>query len=193
MARTKVKAPQWKKPKSAKKLSSLGKEQGVWKPPDIDEVPQRVAALVDDELQLLTNTLGDERLAKRVLKLKKKFPDGTTLELTIMEYLDRKRISYEFQKWLLGGRAIRGGQVVDFAVDLGLSVMILEAQGSYWHNRPGSTPRDRAQRFALLGLSVWGKKVTRVIEVWENRIMQPNKAMRERTLNLALQGIELGQ
>jgi hypothetical protein len=189
----KVKVAEFKKPQGLKRLPGLGKTVKAKPLPDLDDGPERVENLVDTELTRLTDALGDGRLAKKLLKLKKQFPDATMLELAIMEFLDRKQVRYEFQKWLLGGRKIRGGQVTDFTVDMGTYVIIIEAQGSYWHNRPGSHANDEAQKFALLGLSVWGKKIKKVIAVWEQRIMQPNKTKREQTLQLALSGIEVGQ
>lgn len=182
-----------KKPKGLKGLSGLGKAERAQPLPDLDSGPQRVASLVDDALANLTRALGDEQLAKRILKLQQKYPDASKLELVIMEWLDRKRVKYEFQKWLLGGRKLKGGQVVDFALDQGTGVIILEAQGGYWHTRKGSIAHDKAQKLALLGLSVWGKPVRKVIEVWESRIMIPNQARRDQTMQLALLGIEVGR
>lgn len=185
--------PKVAKPKAFKKLPGLGKAQGGEPLPDLDDGPERVASLVDDELARLTDALGDEALAKKVLNLKKKFPDASTLEVAIMEFLDRKRINYVFQQWLLGGRALKGGQVTDFIVESGATMTVWEAQGNYWHSRPGSVAHDEAQRFALIGLSFRGKRISAVIDIWESRIMQPNKAMREQTLNLAVMGVELGK
>jgi hypothetical protein len=109
----------------------------------------------------------------------------------VMEWLDRKGVKYEFQKWLLGGRALRGGQVVDFAVDLGVSTLIWEVQGNYWHMRPGKPQVDEAQKFALLGLSVFGKKVTGVVALWESRLI--DKYKRNHVMEMAMAGIELGK
>lgn len=191
MARSQVKAPQAKKPAGYKKLSGLGSSK-IYKAPDISVPPPQLASLVDNELQSLTLQLGgDEKLAKRILKLKKLWPLGTYPELVTMDWLDHNHIKYEYQKWLLGGRVLRGGQVVDFAVDLGTSVMILEVQGVYWHTRPGKVQLDEGQRLALLGLSVWGKKIRTVVEVWDSRIMDKHK--REQAFRMALSGIELGQ
>lgn len=185
--------PKFKKPKALKALKTFGKKEKLPPLPDLDEGPQRVASLVDDEEARLTNAVGDRQLAKKILKLKQKYPDATTLELAIMEYLDRKRIKYIFQQWLLGGRILKGGQVVDFIVQKNANWLVIEAQGNYWHTRGGSEEKDRAQAFALLGLSFQGKKISKVVSIWESRIMQPNKARREQTLQLALMGIELGR
>jgi hypothetical protein len=188
----KVKAPEFKKPKALKGLSGLGRKHKQPPLPDLDSGPERVASLVNDELANLSRALGDdEKLAKKLLKLKQKFPDGTMPELVVMEWLDRRGIKYEFQKWLLGGRVLRGGQVVDFALDLGTSTLILEVQGNYWHTRPGKVQLDEAQKFALLGLSVFGQKVSRVVAVWESRLMDKHK--RNHTMEMALAGVELGK
>jgi hypothetical protein len=189
----KVKVPKLAKPKGMKKLPGLGKAQGGEPLPDLDDGEERVASFVDDELARLTDTLGDEQLAKKCLHLKQKFPDASMLEIVMMEWFDRKHVKYVFQQWLLGGRILRGGQVTDFIVDLGGSAMVIEAQGNYWHSRPGSVQHDLEQKFALLGINIWGKKIEMVINVWESRIMQPNKAMREHTMNLAMMGIEVGK
>jgi hypothetical protein len=187
----KVKTPVYKKPDSFKGLPGLGKKKRQQPLPKLEDTVQLVANLVDDELANLTRAVGDEKYAKKLLKLKKKFPDGTMPELVVMEWLDRKGIKYEFQKWLLGGRAIRGGQVVDFALDLGVSSMIWEVQGNYWHSRQGKPQIDEAQKFALLGLSVFGKKVTRVVALWESRLM--DKYKRNNVMEMAMSGIELGK
>jgi hypothetical protein len=190
----KVKTPVYKKPDSFKGLPGLGKKKRQQPLPKLEDTVQLVANLVDDELANLTRALGgDERLAKRILKLQKKFGgsiQGTVIELIIMDYLDRHNYKYEFQKWLLGGRAIRGGQVVDFAVDMGNRVIVLEPQGGYWHTRPGKVQIDAAQRLALMGTTIWGKKVV-VVEIWERRLM--DKHLRNPALEAAMAGIEVGR
>lgn len=179
-----------KKPKGLKGLSGLGRKEKLPPLPDLAEPPQ-IASVSDDELARLIDVLGDRNLAKKLLKLKQKFPDGTMPELVVMEYLDRNGVGYEFQKWLLGGRQLRGGQVVDFAVDRGTHTLIWEVQGTYWHTRPGNPQRDEAQKFALLGLSVFGKPVKGVISLWESRLM--SKYERKGVLEMAMSGIELGK
>jgi hypothetical protein len=189
-----VKAPTFTKPKALKGLPGLGRKHKQQPLPDLDSGPLRMESLVDNELANLTRALGgDERLAKRILKLQKKFGgsiQGTVIELIIMDYLDRHNYKYEFQKWLLGGRAIRGGQVVDFAVDMGNRVIVLEPQGGYWHTRPGKVQIDAAQRLALMGTTIWGKKVV-VVEIWERRLM--DKHLRNPALEAAMAGIEVGR
>lgn len=181
------------KPKSLKKLKGFGKQNQPKPLPDLDVGQETVANLVDDELARWTTALGSESLAKKLQKLRdKKYPDATLPELVCLEWLERKRYKFEFQVWLLGGRVLKGGQVVDVVVDVGARVMILEVQGNYWHTRPGAIQRDEGQKYALLGLTVWGKKVAGVIALWESRLVQPVASKREQVMQLAMRGIELG-
>lgn len=181
------------KPKGLKGLKGLGKTVKATPVRDLDSGPERIESLVDDELSRLTQVLGDEKLAKRILKLRAKFyatTSGTIPELIIMDFLDRKRIRYEFQKWLFGGRAMRGGQVVDFAIDSGTRVIVIEMQGTYFHSKPGKVGSDAAQRLALASTTIWGKKVV-LVEAWERRLLDKN--LRDPTLEAALRGQEMGR
>lgn len=182
-----------KKPDSMKGLSGLGKTTKLPPLPKPQQQAPRVENLVDQALMRLTDVVGDEKLAKRILKLKEKYPDASTLECAMMEYFDRKGIRYIFQQTLLGGRKVRYGQVVDFLIDKGAYVLVIEAQGNYWHTRRGKPQVDAAQRLALLGTTYRGKPIQQVVEVWESRIMQPKRSMRERTMSQALSGIGLGK
>jgi hypothetical protein len=83
--------------------------------------------------------------------------------------------------------------VVDIVVELSAGVVILEVQGNYWHTKPGMPMRDAAQRQALMGLKIYGKKVTAVIEVWESRLVQPVQSIRDDVMQCALMGIAKGK
>lgn len=178
------------KPKSMKGLPGIGGKRKQEPLPSLGEQPQRVQGMVDDALSRLAQELEDEQLAKKILKLKEKFPDGTIPELIVMEWLDRRGYEYRFQAWVLGGRVLKGGQVLDFAVDVGLHAIILEVQGRYWHTRPGKLEIDDGQKLALLGIQIFGKDVGAVIEVWDTRLL--DKRQKDRVMNLALAGIEVG-
>jgi len=178
--------------KGLPRLKSLGKAERIPPLPTLGEQPRRVAALVDDEILRLTNQLGDEALAKRVLKLQKKWPKGTTPELVVMDFLERRRVTYGFQVWVIGGRKIKGGQVLDFVVDQGRNVHIWEVQGMYWHLRQDKLATDAAQRMALMGIRIWGKKVGAVVELWDSRLATDNRAKRSQVMEAAMQGRELG-
>jgi hypothetical protein len=189
-----VKAPTFTKPKALKGLPGLGRKHKQQPLPDLDSGPLRMESLVDNELANLTRALGgDERLAKRLLKLKKKYFNtisGTIIELIVMDFLDRRGLKYEYQMAIFGGRSRRFGQVVDFAVDMGNRVIVIEPQGEYFHTRPGKIVWDAAQRLALLATTIWGKKVV-LVEIWENRLLDKHK--RGPALEAALNGIELGR
>ena len=178
------------KSKSMKGLPGIGGKRKQEPLPSLGQQPQRVQGMVDDALARLTQELQDEQLAKKVLKLKEKFPDGTIPELIVMEWLDRRGFEYRFQMWVLGGRVLKGGQVLDFAVDLGIRTLILEVQGRYWHTRPGKMEIDEGQKLALLGLEIFGKRVGAVVEVWDTRLL--DKKQKDRVMNLAIAGVEVG-
>lgn len=179
-----------KKPAAMKGLKGIGRRRKVEPLPKLGEQPDRIAGLIDDELAKLTRDVGDEQLAKRILKLQEQHPDGTIPELVVMDWLMRRGVKWDFQVWVLGGRVLRGGQVLDFVVDQGTKVMVIEVQGRYWHTRPGKLALDAAQKLALLGLTIWGKSVAGVVEVWDSRLL--NKHQRNRTMEMALAGVELG-
>jgi hypothetical protein len=189
-----VKAPTFTKPKALKGLPGLGRKHKQQPLPDLDSGPLRMESLVDNELANLTRALGgDERLAKRLLKLKKKYFNtisGTVIELIVMDFLDRRGLKYEYQMAIFGGRSRRFGQVVDFAVDMGNRVIVIEPQGEYFHTRPGKIVWDAAQRLALMGTTIWGKKVV-LVEIWERRLM--DKHLRNPALEAAMAGIEVGR
>lgn len=180
------------KPKDLRGLPGLGRPAKQPPLPNLEASLPTYAVNQDDELLRLSNLLGDPRLAKKLIHLKaKKYPDATLPELVALEWLERRQIPFVFQQWLLGGRAIRGGQVVDMVVDAGPEVLIWEIQGDYWHQRPGQPQMDEAQKFALMGLTVFGKRVKAVVSLWERRLM--NKQLRQPVLEMAMSGIELGR
>lgn len=173
-------------------LKGLGRPPRVPPLPTLGDQPARVAALADDEVQRLANQLGDEALAKRIVKLKKKWPKMTTLEGVAMDFLERKRITYVFQQSVFGGRRLRFGQVLDFVIDQGSSVLVWETNGRYWHTRPGKEKGDEAQRLALMGTKIWGKRVSAVVTLWDTRIATDNRSKRQQALEAALSGKQLG-
>lgn len=184
--------PRLKKLKALPALRGLGKKEKLPPLPTLGEQARRVAALVPDAQERLANQLGDEQLAKRVLALQKKWPQGTVPELIAMDYLERRRATYGFQVWVIGGRKIKGGQVLDFVVDHGRNVHIWEIQGVYWHQRQDKMAADAAQRLALMGIRIWGKPVGAVIELWDSRLATDNRSKRQQVLEAAMVGRELG-
>lgn len=73
---------------------------------------------------------------------------GTIPEYYVYRVLIRKKIDFDYQSSQLGGRAERGGAVIDFMIiSLGIAISV---SSSYWHyGRPEVRVSDRAQREAL--------------------------------------------
>lgn len=180
-----------KKPKGLKGLKGLGKAVKLPPIPDLQPDPQRVAGLVNDEVARLTGILGDERLARRVYKMKQKeYPQGTLPELVAIDWLQRRQIPFQFQLSVLGGRITRGGQVLDLVVDRGTHVIVIEINGNFFHTKPGKQRLDEGQKMALLSIKILGKRVQAIVEVWENKIQSAHS--RNAVMNSALAGISLG-
>jgi hypothetical protein len=48
--------------------------------------------------------------------------------------LDRLKLDYQFQVPIMGGRGVRGGQVIDFVVWTATGGIPVFVQGAYWHD-----------------------------------------------------------
>ena len=184
-------------------LSGLGKLSGLRglgkrpksQPTPLDSLPtgtEETPLVADDLESRVAKALGDERLAKKIVKLKEKFPLGSMPELVAYEWMERKKMRFLYQQNVFGGRARRGGYVPDFIVDRGGWAQVWQVQGNYWHSQPGQAQEDQAMKFALTGATINGLKVNQVIFLWESRIMNDDKS-RERVFNAALGGRELGR
>lgn len=148
-----------------------------------------VYTLPDTELREITRLIGDTpsdvRTAKRIIGLRKSYPQATTPELYVMDYLRRKGIPFFFQQYLWGGRLVKGGLVADFTILYGKGALVINIQGTYWHSR--RVERDRATRIALTGATILGWKVLQYVEIWDGDLYR----MKERVIELALSGIEI--
>lgn len=145
--------------------------------------------LVDTELAEIERALGDRNRAKRVLKIKRtQYPNATLPELVCIEWLQRRSIEFLFQEGLLGGRLYKGGVVPDLIVYQGKDAVVWAVQGNYWHTRPGMEQRDTRAHHLILGLEVYGHRITAVVAVWERRILADTDSV----LSAALLGIEQG-
>lgn len=58
---------------------------------------------------------------------------GSIQEWWIAKALDKLHLRYHYQFRVFGGRAIRGGQVIDFLVLMAPSAVPLQYYGGYWH------------------------------------------------------------
>lgn len=175
-----------------RRLPGMGRRRALPPLPHGERKPEELAVLVSQEQESLAERLGDENLAKRVLKRKKTMPKATVPELIFMDFLDRRRIKYSYQQYLLGGRVLKGGQVVDFIIEDAGRVIIVEVQGLYWHSKPEKQRIDVAQRMALLALTIFGRRVSSVVELWDTRLVTNDRAKRRQAMENALLGVELG-
>lgn len=173
------------------KLKGLGPDEPLPPPYNPKDPKFGQEGLVPDALAQITRDLeGDTQLAKQVFALKKDYPNGSIPELAIMALLRRNAINYHYQVWLLGGRRLKNGAVVDFIIDVGTDLSAWRIQGNYWHNRASRERIDTAQKYILLGQQVFGKRIARVVDLWDTKIMR--RSSRQRVFDAALAGQELG-
>jgi hypothetical protein len=145
---------------------------------------------VDTELTELTRTIGDEKIAKRVRALQLEYPSGTVPELVTMDWLQASKYKFIFQGMLYGGRAAIGGLVPDFVVDTGaMDGMAWQIQGDYWHSKRSVEKqfRDNADNMRLLGQTVGGIRIGKVIPIFESDIYN----RRTQVFQYALAGLSL--
>lgn len=102
----------------------------------------------------------------------------TVPEGIVLEWLDHRKIPYQFQTSLGGGFFALGDAVVDFIVEGSLAWRV---SGEYRHTGVTKEGSNLIQREMLTGLGFV------VIDLWENDIME----RLEETLTKALQGQEM--
>lgn len=149
------------------------------------------ADTTDDEFDALVRLVGSEALAKRVLALKRKYPNGTNPELVVFDWLQRQGwIQFEYQVDMFGGRRAPAGEgiVPDFIVWTDASwAMAWNVQGEYWHGQSGGKRRDELARLKLLGAYIQGARIGAVVELWESDIYRK----RDVVFSAALAGVGL--
>jgi len=126
--------------------------------------------LVPEQLAVVARRIGDKR-ARRVWKLMQRV-QGSLPELCTYDWLERRKLGFEFQSGQMGGRRMSGGAVVDFIVD-GLAadgLYVWRVQGEYWHKGPDVERKDWVQKARLLRLKIGGVPVVAVVDLWENSI-----------------------
>lgn len=163
---------------------------GPKSPPKPRIVQPPALAMTDVRSPLLvrfTQTLGDEKLAKRLVKLQGQFPQATLPELVVYDWLQRARLFFRYQVELFGGRRLRGGLLPDFVVFLGGVTLAWQVQGEYWHSRGLKGDADRTANLRMTGQVVEGRRIDRVVELWENDLYDRHR--RRTAMNLALAGV----
>lgn len=126
--------------------------------------------LVPEQLRVVARRIGDTR-AKRVWKLMQRV-QGSLPELCTYDWLERRKLGFQFQSGQMGGRRMSGGAVVDFIVD-GLAadgLYVWRVQGDYWHQGIEVERKDDVQKMRLLRLKIGGIPVVAVVDLWESAI-----------------------
>jgi hypothetical protein len=121
---------------------------------------------VDPEQAELERRIG-ERNAKVVRRWQRRGLRGTSPELLVYDWLTRRRLQFQFQSSLFGGRKIRGGLVADFVVWIGANPMAWRVQGEHWHSSAADKAHDKANRYRLLRSSYLGRRFIAVVDLWE--------------------------
>lgn len=142
--------------------------------PPIEGVATSIEDLVPPEVADLQRRLGnrdeDRKLAQRVIGMMGNYPAASIPELITLDWLRGKNYPFDFQAALWGGRTTKGGSVPDFVIDVGGSAVVWRVQGEYWHTRPGKRARDATEAALMLGQNFEGKRITSVVDLWENDI-----------------------
>ena len=89
-------------------------------------------------------------------------PLMTDIEALVYNWLERRKIEFEFQSWLSGGFYELGGMVVDFR--LPYRGLAFRCMGEYWHRGVEVEGRDLIQREQLAALgyttvNLWGEDI----------------------------------
>lgn len=146
--------------------------------------------MVDPAVKSILEVLGDteknRRLARRVVRLKGRYPKGTLPELMTVDYLERLGQWYMYQVPILGGR-VSGGAVADIVTQSGAAGIVIRVQGEYWHSKRDAKQRDAAAALSMLGAKAGSLTITNVVDAWEDDIYKDVA----RVLNFAFAGIGL--
>jgi len=127
--------------------------------------------LVPEALRVWARRVGETR-ARRVWKLMQRGIQGSLPELCTYDWLESRKIVFQFQASLMGGWMMSGGAVVDFLIS-GLSangLYVWRVMGEYWHKGPDVERKDWVQRSRMLRLKVGGVPVVAVVDMWENDV-----------------------
>ena len=143
----------------------------------------------DPVLQALIRNLGgDSNLAKRIVSLQQKFPQGTIPELLVYDWLRKEGLGFDYQVELYGGRRFAGGLVPDFVLYRDrTNADIWQVHGDYWHSLARKGFHDQTANLRMLGQIINGATVKRVIELWESDLYR----LRPQIFYLALAGLSV--
>lgn len=189
---TRPKTPSFKRPRKkgfskTKNLFGSQPKEGEYEFAPLPDLPG--ADMRSDKEKQVARTLGDDKLAKDVLRLQEnEYPNGTLPELVTENYLRKWNVPHWYQVALFGGH-VRGGLIPDFVISQGGTGQALQIQGTYWHEGFEAEEIDRTAKVRMLGHVVNGVRIEQVVEVWDTTLYSDP----EHVLRLALAGIELGR
>ena len=127
--------------------------------------------LMPEDMRAAAARIGTDR-AREVQELRDRGIEGSLPELCTYEWLERRKLAFDFQSAQMGGRRVRGGTVVDFII-YGLSgngVYQWRVQGDYWHSSRESARNDAELARRLRRLKIGGEPVAAVVDLWESDI-----------------------
>jgi len=165
-----------------------GRKKRKSKPTSKDLRLPRIAD-TDDEENDIARMYGDRALAKRIRTLQRQYTDASVPELVVMDWLRWRNVPFDYQVSMFGGWAQQGGVVPDFVLMGDYAGHVLQIQGDYWHGSMRKQAQDMAAKMKLIGTFWGGHAITNVTNIWEINLKNP--ASRQRTLDLALAGIEM--
>ena len=96
---------------------------------------------------------------------------ATSIEYHVSQALDILGLGYEFQYFYGGGRARRGGSVIDFKVFTPGKVTLLNVNGRYWHT--GSHNDELQAQMLKQQVSSWAN----FLEIWEEDCQTKDDAL----------------
>lgn len=122
-------------------------------------------------LREMARRIGNRR-ARDVWGLMRKGVVGSLPELCTYHWLERRKLTFEFQSHQMGGRRRSGGAVLDFLIS-GLTAggwYVWRVQGEYWHQGDAVERKDEIQKIRLARLKIGGVPVVAVVDLWENDV-----------------------
>lgn len=137
---------------------------------------------------------GDEETRREIIMrfraLLEKFSAMTLPEAIYYFELEKRKITFDYQSAMGGGRTELGGAVVDFILDMGSHAVGILVNGNYWHSNPVQRARDFETKEVVTGQFWQGKIISVVIDVWESKLLSCDRG---NAVDRSLFGDEVGQ
>jgi len=138
-------------------------------------------AEADPDFAILAKRIGESN-ARIVTKWQKRGLAGSSPELLVYDWLTRRRIEFEFQSSLYGGRQVAGGLVTDFIVWVGADPMAWRIQGEHWHTGAVVEAKDKANAIRMLMTTYGGRKFIACVDLWESDLYRDHNGVCEEAL-----------